>query len=96
MDEIHWSIEPRPTIKTDKENIMTNGTTSSRTSVTPFMIGLVSGIGAGILLAPQSGARTRRQLHHLAKDLEEQTDHLIGDARATIGKAIERGMRLIA
>ncbi|MBA5865137.1 MAG: hypothetical protein GDA67_00400 [Nitrospira sp. CR1.3] len=85
-----------PTMKTDEESAMTNGPTNSWTSMTLFIVGLVSGISAGILLAPQSGARTRRQLRHLAQDFEEQTDHLIGDAKASIGKAIERGMHLIA
>jgi hypothetical protein len=41
-------------------------------------------------LAPQSGARTRRQLHSLAKDLQEETSHMLGDAKTSIGKVIEQ------
>jgi len=85
-----------PTMKTDEESAMTNGSANSWTIMTTFTVGLISGISAGILLAPQSGARTRRQLRHLAQDLEEQTNQLIGDAKASIGNAVERGMRLIA
>lgn len=75
---------------------MMNGTRNNWQSVTiGFMVGFVSGIGAGILTAPQSGARTRRQLHNLAQDLEEQTNHFVGDAKASLGKVIERGKRLV-
>jgi gas vesicle protein len=74
---------------------MTSDTKSMWSSVTPFIVGFVSGIGAGILMAPQSGARTRRQLNNLAHDLEKQTDHFVSDARASLGKVIERGKRLV-
>jgi len=74
---------------------MMNGNRNMWSSVTPFIVGFVSGIGAGILMAPQSGARTRRQLYNLAEDLEEQTDHFVSDAKASLGKVIERGKRLV-
>lgn len=45
---------------------MTEGTRCTGMSTTAFFAGLVAGIGTGLLLAPQSGARTRRQLHSLA------------------------------
>jgi hypothetical protein len=73
---------------------MTDGTRCLWTSTSTFVAGLVTGIGAGILLAPQSGARTRRQLHNLAHDVEEQTAHFFGDAKASLGRVIERGKRL--
>jgi gas vesicle protein len=59
-------------------------------STTAFIAGLVAGIGTGLLLAPQSGARTRRQLHSLAKDLQEETSHILGDVTTSIGKVIEQ------
>jgi len=59
-------------------------------STTAFLAGLVAGIGTGLLLAPQSGARTRRQLYSLAKDLQEETSHMLGDAKTSIGKVIEQ------
>lgn len=80
---------------TDEVRIMTHGTRSLWMSVTAFLVGLVSGIGAGILVAPQSGARTRRHLHNLVHDLEEQAGHAVGDAKASIGRVIDRGRRLV-
>jgi gas vesicle protein len=62
---------------------------------TAFFAGLVAGIGTGLLLAPQSGARTRRQLHNLRKDLQEDTGHVLQDARTSIGNMIEQGKSLI-
>ena len=47
--------------------------------------------GTGLLLAPQSSARTRRQLHSLTQDLQEETSHMLGDGKRSIGKAIEQG-----
>ena len=64
-------------------------------STTAFFAGLVAGIGTGLLFASQSGARTRRQLHSLAKDLQEETSHVLSDARTSIGKAVEHGKSLV-
>lgn len=62
---------------------------------TMFLVGFVAGVGAGLLLAPQSGARTRRHLHDLAKDLEEETSHILGDAKTSIGRVIRQGKSLV-
>ena len=67
---------------------MTEETRFTGVSTTAFFAGLVAGIGTGLLLAPQSGARTRRQLHSLAKDLQEETSHMLSDAKTSIGKVI--------
>lgn len=75
---------------------MIEGTRCTGISITAFFAGLVAGIGAGLLLAPQSGARTRRQLENLAKDLQEDTSHMLGDARTSIGNVIEQGKSLVA
>ncbi|HSF66408.1 MAG TPA: YtxH domain-containing protein [Nitrospiraceae bacterium] len=74
---------------------MTEETRCTWVSVTTFLAGLMTGIGTGVLLAPQSGARTRRQLQGFAKDLEEDTSHILGDAKASIDKAIEQGKSLV-
>jgi hypothetical protein len=88
-------MEDVPRMNTiDEERTMTSGTSSRWLSAATFIAGFVSGIGAGIILAPQSGARTRRQLHNLAHDLEEQTGHFVGDAKASLNRMIERGKRL--
>jgi len=52
-----------------------------------FMAGFLLGLGSGILLAPQSGARTRRHLRTLAEDLAE-------DAKDALEELMERGKRL--
>lgn len=74
---------------------MTEATRCAGTGATVFFAGLVAGIGAGLLLASQSGARTRRQLHGLVKDLQEETNHILSDARTSIGKAVEQGKSLV-
>jgi gas vesicle protein len=74
---------------------MIEGTRCTGMSTTAFFAGLVAGIGTGLLFASQSGARTRRQLHSLAKDLQEETSHVLSDARTSIGKAVEHGKSLV-
>jgi gas vesicle protein len=74
---------------------MIEGTRCTGMSTTTFFAGLLAGIGTGLLLAPQSGARTRRQLENLAKDLQEDTSHMLGDAKTSIGKVIEQGKNLV-
>jgi len=74
---------------------MSEGTRCTAISTTTFFAGLLAGIGAGLLLAPQSGARTRRQLENLAKDLQEDTSHMLGDAKTSIGKVIDQGKSLV-
>ena len=64
-------------------------------STRTFFAGLLAGICTGVLFAAQSGARTRRQLHSLAKDLQEETSHMFGNAKTSIGKAIEQGKSLV-
>ena len=74
---------------------MNQGTRCTGIGTTAFFAGLFAGIGAGLLLAPQSGARTRRQLESLAKDLQEDTSHMLGNAKTSIGNVIEQGKSLV-
>lgn len=53
-----------------------------------FLAGFLLGLGMGILLAPQSGARTRRHLRTIAEDLVE-------DAKDAFEDVMERGRRLV-
>jgi gas vesicle protein len=78
-----------------EDGAMTEGTRCTGMSTAAFFAGRVAGIGTGLLLAPQSGARTRRQLHSLAKDLQEETSHMLGDAKTSIGKVIEHDKSLV-
>jgi len=78
-----------------EDRAMTEGTRCTGMSTTTFFACLLAGICTGVLFAAQSGARTRRQLHSLAKDLQEETSHILGDAKISIGKLIEQGKSLV-
>ena len=55
-----------------------------------FLIGIGTGAAIGILLAPQSGARTRRQLAAKAQDsvdvVKEQATDIVDSASAIVDK----------
>jgi len=70
---------------------MTEETRCTGISTRTFFAGLLAGICTGVLFAAQSGARTRRQLHSLAKDLQEESNYMLGDAKASLGKAFGQG-----
>ena len=74
---------------------MTEGTRCTGISTTAFFAGLIAGVGTGLLLATQSGARTRRHLQSLAKDMQEDTCLMLGDAKTSIGKVIKQGKSLV-
>ncbi len=61
-----------------------------------FFLGAVAGAGLGLLLTPQSGSKTRRQL----KDASRETKAVLGDYSTRIldkGKeAIREGMPLLS
>ena len=78
-----------------EEYAMTEETRCTGIGTTAFVAGLIAGIGTGLLFASQSGARTRRQLHNLAKDMQEEANHMLGDAKTSIGKVIEQGKSLV-
>lgn len=61
-----------------------------------FLTGMIIGGGVGLLLAPTSGARTRRRLTVVAKDLEQGINGVAADARLKINQVIERGWRVAA
>ncbi len=43
-----------------------------------FLIGGAVGAGLALLLAPQTGAKTRRQIRHLAEDMADQASEYAG------------------
>ncbi len=51
---------------------------------------LIGGV-VGVLYAPQSGSRTRRQLAGLADDVRERAGEMAKDAVTAIEKTVERG-----
>lgn len=46
-----------------------------------FVTGVIAGVAAGVLLAPHSGAYTRRQLRDLVEDVGERANCMAEDAR---------------
>ena len=64
-----------------------------------FATGLIVGLGTGLLLAPQAGARTRRQIGTVVGDLRDDATHLADDAKQAVGEVIdgviERGKRFV-
>lgn len=61
-----------------------------------LLTGLLVGGTAGVLYAPQSGARTRRQLANLAEDVRERAGQLTEETTEAIEKLVERGRRFVA
>ena len=61
-----------------------------------FLAGLVVGAVAGLLLAPHSGAYTRRQLQNLSEDVKERTSILAADAKEAVDSVVEQGKRIVS
>ncbi|MDH4097093.1 MAG: YtxH domain-containing protein [Nitrospira sp.] len=74
---------------------MTNGRNEMMVVGLSFVTGCVVGGIAGLLYAPQSGARTRRQLAGFAEDVRERAGEATEQATHTIQKAVERGRTLV-
>jgi len=64
-----------------------------------FATGLLVGVGTGLLMAPQSGARTRRQIGSLVDDLKDDAADLAKEAKDVVEGALdgvlEKGKRLV-
>nr|MBI3612347.1 YtxH domain-containing protein [Nitrospirota bacterium] len=60
-----------------------------------FLAGAVIGVGAALLLAPQSGAETRKLLKTYAEKAEEEVREKAKEARATLDTAIGQGRQFI-
>ncbi len=60
-----------------------------------FLAGAIIGMGAALLLAPQSGAVTRRQLKTYAEKAEEEMWGKAKEVRATLDTTIEQGKQFI-
>ncbi|MFO7588425.1 MAG: YtxH domain-containing protein [Gemmatimonadota bacterium] len=56
-------------------------------------VGALIGSGAALLLAPQSGARTRRQIAHKAEELTDAATDAMGDVRDDARRIADRTTR---
>ncbi len=67
-----------------------------------FLTGAIIGAGAALLLAPQTGAQTRRMLRSYAEKAEEEVRERMGEvrekvkeAKSTLDTAIEQGKQFL-
>lgn len=61
-----------------------------------FFTGVIVGVSAGLLMAPQSGDRTRRQIQKMASDVQEDTENLVNDAKDKVSNWVDRGKKFVA
>ncbi|WP_455379379.1 YtxH domain-containing protein [Petrachloros mirabilis] len=61
-----------------------------------FLAGLTVGVGTGLLIAPESGARTRRRLRNYAEDLGDQISDIADDTKIKVERFIDRGKDLVS
>ena len=57
-----------------------------------MLFGIAAGIGAGILLAPRSGAETRQKLKDQARDARERTKAQLAVQRSKASERLSRAM----
>ena len=60
-----------------------------------FLAGGIIGAGAALLLAPQSGAETRKLLKSYAEKAEEEALEKAKEAKVALDKAIEQGKQFV-
>ena len=60
-----------------------------------FMVGVVVGAMAGVLLAPQSGEKTRKQLKDLAGEVGNSMGQLASDAKDAVQDLTEKSRQLV-
>jgi len=67
--------------------------------ITVGLVALLSasafGLVCGLLLAPQSGSRTRRQLHDMALDASERMEEWTEDAKETVEDLVKHGKKVV-
>jgi len=60
-----------------------------------LLTGLLIGGIAGLLYAPQSGARTRRQIANFAEDVKERAGEAAEDATEALNKVVDNSRRFV-
>ena len=64
--------------------------------VVAFFAGVMIGLGTGLLVAPQSGDRTRRHLQNMAMDVQEDAETLVKDTKEKVSGWVDKGKQLMA
>ena len=73
---------------------MTDGRNGATGLGLSFLAGCIVGGIAGLLAAPQSGARTRRQIGNFAGDVRERAEEATEDTTVAIQNVINKGRNL--
>ena len=60
-----------------------------------FLAGAIIGVGAALLLAPQSGAETRKILKKYAEEAEGEVLERAKEAKVALDKVIEQGKQFV-
>ncbi len=60
-----------------------------------FLTGVLLGTGMGLLMAPQSGRRTRRQLKNYIDDTTERFNEFADDTKDRVSDFVEKGKRFV-
>ncbi len=78
---------------------MEDQTTQETNRIMLSFLALVSatsiGFICGLLLAPESGTRTRRKLHNMALDTRERVDEWTEDAKDTVEQFVKEGKKVV-
>ncbi|MCZ6799559.1 MAG: YtxH domain-containing protein [Nitrospirae bacterium] len=74
---------------------MDNDTRCLMFAAISFFSGLVIGLGTGLLLAPQSGTRTRRHLRTMMDDVGEMAGEFMDDAIDKVDDIVDRGKKVV-
>jgi len=57
--------------------------------------GILLGTGLGLLIAPQTGRRTRRQIKNYLNDTSERMNDLADDTRDRVSGFMDKGKRFV-
>lgn len=60
-----------------------------------FVTGVLLGTGLGLLLAPQSGRRTRRQLKNYLDDTTDRLNEFADETKDRMSDYVEKGKRFV-
>ncbi len=72
-----------------------NGTQTTIIAGLTFLAGALAGAAAGLLLAPHSGAYTRRRIQNFAEDVGERARGMADDARQVVEDVVDHGKALV-
>jgi len=87
-------VRSKVSVKEREEGIMREDYRCGEMAIM-FLAGLTIGTMNGLLLAPHSGAYTRRQLQNLVEDVKEQASTLASEAKEAVENVAEQGKRIV-